>query len=370
VQEKRIDDIEFLRAIAIGMVIICHQPALVGWYGVALTEFQQYFVLGSGVNLFFAVSGFVITRSFINHNGGVIPTSFKAAALPFWTRRAFRILPAAWFWLTVTLYATVALNPMGNFGKFSEVAWDALTAVLQVANFSMLACNKHIIDLCAAGGIPNGIYWSLSMEEQFYLLFPVVLFFMPRRLLVPVLLVVTTVLVFNNWGFRYEGLLIGVLLGLASFHPLYQRLKPTFLESNAARWASVVVFLLLILVLPSPAFAVSGFGGGLLGVTCGIWVWVASHGYAMPRTRMRPFLMWMGSRSYSLYLVHMLVFLTTREIWMNLGLTGTGGEANFRYWALAALLLWLFAEGSYRLIEQPMRRRGVIFAGRMRPAPA
>jgi peptidoglycan/LPS O-acetylase OafA/YrhL len=373
VREKRIEDIEFLRAVAIIFVVTAHLPALVGWYGVDITRFQQYFALGSGVDLFLVISGFVITRSFINHNGGTIPTDFRSSAIPFWTRRAFRILPAAWFWIAASLFATVALNSYGNFGTLLPNLHDGIAGLLQIANIIWWSCDIRWNTLCAEGGIPNGIYWTLSLEEQFYLMFPFVLVFTPRRFLVPLLLIVAAVLLYGQKDelarrLRFDGLLIGVLLGLASFHPIYQRLKPTFLEQPWRRWLALAVFIPVVLIMDSSLLDnIADFQSGMLVLICGLWVFVASHGYAMPRSPLTPLFLWVGSRSYALYLTHIMAYCTTREIWMAAGLTGTGLEANFRYLVLAGTILFLFAEGTHQYIERPMKLRGAVLAGRMRP---
>ncbi len=355
-RNDRIADIQFLRAVAILLVLVGHQPALVGWHGVALTEFQSYFALGSGVDLFFAISGFVICRSFINHNGGRIPTDFRSAAIPFWIRRAYRILPAAWFWLAASLVATVFLNPYGNFGKFWPNLWDATTAFFQVANFSQWACASKWISWCAEGNVPNGIYWSLSLEEQFYILFPIALVLAGRWPVIVSLVVLAVSLAYGEI-FRFIILLAGVLLGLASFHPLYARLRPSFLERRGLKELVLVVMTLLIVMVPAPAYAIP-FCIHLLAVLCAVWVFIASHGLAMPRTPLTPFFMWVGSRSYALYLGHMMAFCATREIFFLNGNPGTGAEADVRYWVLAALLLLAFAEGTYRFLERPFIKKG------------
>ena len=363
----KIEDIEFLRAVAIGLVLIAHQPALLGWHGVDLAEIQKHLVLGSGVDLFLAISGFVICRSFIARSDGHIPSDFRATAFPFWIRRVYRILPAAWFWIAASIFGTVFFNHGGHFGKLSSNLWDGFTAVLQLSNISLAACGAKVLSWCADGGIPNGIYWSLSLEEQFYLLFPVILIFTPRWLLVPFLVVLTVIFILIpkvewTWYLRFEGLLIGVLLGLASFHPLYARLRPTILERSWFKLIAMIVLLLLVLLVPSPALDLVPFRVGLVSVVCGVWVFIASHGLALPASPVSPFLLWMGSRSYSLYLCHFIAFCTAREIFFLEGREGTSAEANARYLGLGILLLVLYAELSYRLIERPFIRRGALAA--------
>jgi peptidoglycan/LPS O-acetylase OafA/YrhL len=372
----KINDIEMLRAVAISIVLVAHLPALIGWHGVQITHIQQYLAFGSGVDLFFVISGFVICRSFILHHSGTIPTDFKPAATAFWIRRAFRILPAAWFWIAVSLLGAIALNDHGNFGKLGPDAWDGITAFFYVSNFNLWACYSGVLRWCANGGIPNGIYWTLSLEEQFYLLFPVLMILTPRRMLVPALLTLAVATIFMpmntfTYWFRCSGLFIGVLLGLASFHPAYARLNPIFLDRPWRKLAASGLLLLAILVVPSPELGLP-FGHGLLALTCGLWVFIASYdrGYVLPKSRVTPLLLWIGSRSYSLYLTHMLAFCSTRELWASLGKASSDASGDVPYLVYGALILWLFAEGSYRYIERPFMRRGARFLERRRFAVA
>src|SRR5258708_3496475 len=86
----RIDDIEFLRAMAILLVLFAHLGSLLAWYGPAIAELQNTFVFGHGVDLFFAISGFVIARSFLQRNDLDERPNLAAVGAPFWIRRIFR----------------------------------------------------------------------------------------------------------------------------------------------------------------------------------------------------------------------------------------------------------------------------------------
>src|SRR5207302_1035375 len=176
IMSRRIADIEVLRAVAITMVLIAHSTIL-GWYSRILGDAGQILSLGAGVDLFFAISGFVIVRS-------LLPVGrFSEFAVPFWIKRAFRILPAAWLWLAIGLLATAFFNSSGVFGTLDANARDAVAAFLQVQNIHYGNCIDTTQATCAPGGIPFGLYWSLSLEEQFYLVLPFV-FFLPRHLMI------------------------------------------------------------------------------------------------------------------------------------------------------------------------------------------
>ncbi|HKA76443.1 MAG TPA: hypothetical protein VKD19_04995, partial [Pseudolabrys sp.] len=102
------------------------------------------------------------------------------------------------------------------------------------------------------------------------------------------------------------------------------------------------------------------FGYGLLALVTGFWLFVASfgRGYAMPPGFANSITMWIGSRSYSLYLCHFSAYCATRELWFRLGHLGIDERADVRYAITAGCLLFIFAEATYQFIERPSRLKG------------
>ena len=148
-------EIQALRAIAVLLVVIYHfwPSALPGGF--------------VGVDVFFVISGFLITSHLlreVQHSGRI--------SLPaFWARRARRILPAAFFVLVLCAVATIAFVP--------ETYWQqSLTelraSTLYVQNWQLAA---SAVDYLAAQNDPTLVqhFWSLSAEEQFYLVWPVLI---------------------------------------------------------------------------------------------------------------------------------------------------------------------------------------------------
>ena len=142
-------DIEGLRALAVLLVLLYHSgiDALAGGY--------------VGVDVFFVVSGFLIT--------GLLWTELRQSArvslVSFYARRARRLLPAAVLVLVTTLVASVALlSPL----QAREVVSDATAAAFYVANHRFAALET---DYLASQLPPSPLqyYWSLAVEEQFYL---------------------------------------------------------------------------------------------------------------------------------------------------------------------------------------------------------
>jgi len=148
-------EIQALRAIAVLLVVIYHfwPAALPGGF--------------IGVDVFFVISGFLITLHLlreVEHSGRI--------SLPaFWARRARRILPAAFFVLLLCAVATIAFIPQ-TFWQQSLTEIRASTAYVQ--NWQLAA---SAVDYLAAQNDPTLVqhFWSLSAEEQFYLVWPVLI---------------------------------------------------------------------------------------------------------------------------------------------------------------------------------------------------
>ena len=124
----------------------------------------------NGVNLFFVISGFLITEIFLKckkevENG----QSIRLTLRQFYARRFLRIFPL--------YYLVISLSFLFNFSDVWHELWWYLTYTV---NYYGLVTGKWI-------GLPH--FWTLALEEQFYLLWPLVILLVPRRclLLVPVI---------------------------------------------------------------------------------------------------------------------------------------------------------------------------------------
>ncbi|QFG68279.1 acyltransferase family protein [Ornithinimicrobium pratense] len=146
-------DIEGMRAVAVLMVLLYH--AGVPW---AAGGF-------AGVDVFFVISGFLIT-------GLLVAEARREARIDlvaFWARRARRLLPASALVLATTAVLTFLVLPAV---RWRETGWDVLTSGLYVVNWRLAA---RSVDYLAEDAAPSPVqhYWSLAVEEQFYLLWPV-----------------------------------------------------------------------------------------------------------------------------------------------------------------------------------------------------
>ena len=148
-------EIQALRALAVGVVVLYHlwPERLTGGY--------------VGVDVFFAISGFLITAHLVRE----VETRGRVRLSQFWARRARRLLPASLLVLAVAAVGTLLVVPQAYWDQFfREIGASALYAQNWVLAFDA-------VDYLAAENDPSPVqhYWSLSAEEQFYLVWPLLI---------------------------------------------------------------------------------------------------------------------------------------------------------------------------------------------------
>jgi peptidoglycan/LPS O-acetylase OafA/YrhL len=152
---ERRPDIQGLRALAVTAVLLFHL-----WPGLVPGGYV-------GVDVFFVVSGYLITGQLFRE----LSATGRVRVLDFYARRIRRLIPAAFFVLAVTLVAMLLLLPM--------LVWR--TNLADMAAASTYVLNWHLAwtntDYLAAAETPSMVqhYWSLSVEEQFYVVWPLLL---------------------------------------------------------------------------------------------------------------------------------------------------------------------------------------------------
>jgi peptidoglycan/LPS O-acetylase OafA/YrhL len=365
---RRIDDIEVLRAIAVLGVVVHHAlDSLYIWSAPGLDWLRLSFMGGSGVDLFFAISGFVIARELVPRL--LAATNRKQAwrfTLAFWIRRAWRLLPSAWLWLGLMLLASLFFNQTGVFGTFAVNLDATLAGVLQFANVRF----AHTFMQSPYGA--SFVYWSLSLEEQFYLLLPLLV--LTSRRFLPFVLIG---LVLYQWlsartmmmvVFRTDALALGVLLALWSHSVSYQLARPVLFMRH--RWLGTVTLLALcllmglvgsqLLLLPEHRFSVHAAIAVVL-------VWLASYDIDLFAfwPLLKRLLLWVGTRSYAIYLIHVPAYFVTREIWSSIFPGMAFGEEHFWLFTFTAMgLILLLSECNYRFVEMPLRQHGTAISER------
>ncbi|MGG5257960.1 acyltransferase family protein [Phycicoccus avicenniae] len=346
-------DIEGLRAIAVVSVMLWHAglPFLPGGF--------------VGVDVFFVISGYLMTGLLARE----LQQRRRISFLGFYARRAKRLLPAASVTLVVVALATLVLLPRI---RAAEVGRDIVASALYVINWRLA---EGSVDYLAADNAPSPVlhFWSLAVEEQFYILWPLVLALiglLARRR------ASTTGPV--AWGLA----LIAVPSFLWSVHYTSAEPEKAYFVTTTRLWELAVGGLVAVLgpalarlIAPRVAAAVGWAGLAVVAATMVLlqetypfpgWVAalpvlgtaavIAVGPVAGPRgpvavLRPRP-MQQIGKLSYSLYLWHWPVLVVATALLLDRPghLDPTVGVAVV---ALSVIPAWL----SFRFVEEPVRQR-------------
>ncbi|MFZ2510454.1 MAG: acyltransferase family protein [Gordonia sp. (in: high G+C Gram-positive bacteria)] len=366
-------------------------PALDGLRGIAVLAVVVYHFFGNvlrggyiGVDIFFVLSGFLITALLVREYGARDHISLSG----FWTRRIRRIVPAA---LTVLLVSTAAAGLSG--GDTAVKLWPQFwSSAAFVNNWVQIGSAQSYF----ADTTPRIFmhYWSLAIEEQFYVIWPLIfvaLMWVVRRRAMPArmrfafsIAVIGGLASAVAMGVLYQpgedpsrvyfgsdthvfGLLTGVGLALLITAPSPQAADswPSRFGPKASSIFGWVLAPLAFIGLLAALFTVAdtssfAYRGGLL-MACLLTAVVIDNAVRetgpVPLLLRRKPLRWLGERSFSLYLWHWPVVVFVRE-WS----AGPGGTSTLPSWqigAIAAVITVLASELSYRWIETPFRRLGL-----------
>ena len=338
--QKRIPSLDGLRGIAILLVLVNHLAG--AHYFLSQPVMARLGDLGNlGVRLFFVISGFLITRLLLNEFAATQRISLKA----FYIRRMLRIFPAFYVFIMV---ATV----LAAFGFASLDREDLLYSVTYTMNYySNFTPNYSLRHL-----------WSLSVEEQFYLLWPVTLALLtPARagriligviLAVPVLRVVLYMAwpayeLLANTGFEgvCDALATGCLLAVGMRRLLHVEWFSRLLVGRAFPLLFAAIWIANGL-RDHPKFfwlVCVPFLNGALALT--VLRYVHAPELALGRILNRQPLTTIGVLSYSLYLYQQLFLIQGRPV-----------TAVFMAFPLNLAMAFLCAALSYRFVEQPFLR--------------
>ena len=343
-------DIDGLRAIAVAIVVIFHT---------GISPLRGGFV---GVDIFFVISGYLITRQ--------INTELEAgrfSIVSFYERRVRRIVPALLFVVALTM----AVGPFVLFpSELTTTGLTGIASIASVANLFLLSTSGYFE--ADAASQPLVHMWSLGVEEQFYLFFPLLLAaFAGRRWLSTraiTLLVAALSLTFCIVATRYDRdfayyfpltraweLLIGAALVF-----LPAPAMPRLVRDAAAACAALLILACAVKFYPNMAFP--GFYALAPCLAAAALIHVGgSGGSFVSRVLAMPPMVAVGQWSYSLYLVHwpILVFYGLVR-----GAPATLSESVGLVAAslVAAYLSWRFVERPFRQ-RQLLGTRRALFAG-------
>jgi peptidoglycan/LPS O-acetylase OafA/YrhL len=348
-----VPEIDALRAVAVLAVMAYHLNArwLPGGY--------------AGVDVFFVISGYVISKSISDlHDAG-----FAAYATRFYARRLLRIVPA----LVVCLFVTSVVTTLFVPNSWLSFASDTVLkfAFLGLSNYALLRSNDSYF-------APRAEYnaythtWSLGVEEQFYLLFPLLFYLYLRNrgkgaaagwvtsATLPVMCLASLAYcayatthapsdAYYTLPSRFWELASGALLfQLHSARPNWRDRWSSRDRRLAVAGSMVLVALSFTLALPGrfPFPVAMATVVGTLGLI-DAFVTVSARSSALTRPFRSRALIWIGERSYSLYLWHWPVYVLLR--W-------TVGVESWATSVIAVALTVALSVVSFEWVESPFRR--------------
>lgn len=323
-----------------------------------------------GVDTFFVISGYLITSLLLTeyHNTG------KIELMSFWLRRVKRLIPAVLFLVMGVIVLSLIFMPT----EIQKVRADSIAAIFYVSNWWYIMQNVDYFEQFAVQPLKH--LWSLAIEEQFYLVFPIVLLsllsFIRRlksiRIIFLILLVISMIAmmvlyvpnenvarVYFGTDTRIQTLLMGVLLALV-WPPFQLKAKVNRQMRTMIDTAGVVGLAILFICFKfvSETNSILYYGGFFLISTVTLLVIASSvhpSGYFAKFLGNKVFT-FIGSRSYSLYLWHYPIIVLIHHQFVQ-------GQIPPLVYVVEILLMVLMVEFSYKFIEQPFRKEGFnIFA--------
>ena len=341
-----------------------------------------------GVEVFFVISGYLITLLLISEKERTSTVDMKQ----FWFRRARRLLPAL-FTMLIAITIWTSLFDRSALGKLRG---DVIAALLYVSNWYQIWTGAGYT--AANEFAPLRHLWSLAVEEQFYVVWPLVMFALLRggsrriadisRWLVLAALGITivTALVYTSgpigtpevtpdaywsvfgreiskfdWSYlgtfsRAAGLLLGAAFAMV-WRPVAVMRGPLRTKGRLLDLVGLIGFLLLAamvwwmwLIGPDGGNPFLFRGGFLLcAIATLMMVAAVTHERAATSKVLSiPVLLWIGTRSYGLYLYHWPIYQMIRGI--------AGNHLKFYEFVFALVLTGIITELSYRFVETPIRK--------------
>lgn len=351
IQKKRkyIKEIDGLRALAVIMVLAYHLKM----------PFAKSGLLG--VTVFFVISGYLITGILINE----IEESGGVDLKNFWLRRIRRLLPAVLSMAVVMIFVSAVVNRV----VFTKGCNDLLSAVFGYNNWWQIFRKVSYFENAGAPS-PFTHCWSLAIETQFYLIYPILLILLSKArnrgkvfaAVTAVLALISVVLmgvlyspdgdpsrVYYGTDTRAFSLLIGAL---AAIQKEYHIIK---VKLRGKLWAvigsiSVLILIGMMMLISSYSSFLYYEGQAIVSVLAAFVVYAVTVSRSLLNIILgSSILKWIGDRSYSIYLWHYPIIV----------LMSGGKRAAWWIVILEVVLSVGFAELSYRFIETPVRH-GII----------
>jgi len=355
-------DIQVLRGLAVLAVVLFHAK-------------ESYFPLGYlGVDVFFVVSGFVVTplilRIFTDQSSGG-RTGLISNLRYFYMRRFYRLAPALAVTLAISAISIFLLGPIGDYQRFAR---QGIATLLLVGN---AGAYKYSGDYFSPNPNPLVHTWSLSVEEQIYIFLPLILILILHnrirlKKITTVVLGVISALSFASFLFPkiLEPLLSSGIIALPSQFSFYSPIDRIWQFTvggvvfllldryqnrirNIPKGIHLLTLIAVIIILFGPVHANLKVNS-ILACFFAVIVILFKSLDVLPNFLIQR-LVWVGDRSYSIYLVHMpLIYLAKYSPITQIG----NGENRIIQSTIAVIVSILLGALSYSKIENKYRNRG------------
>ncbi|MDW4387903.1 acyltransferase family protein [Staphylococcus saprophyticus] len=335
--------------------------------GIIIYHLNKQWLSGGflGVDTFFVISGYLITSLllFEYESTGIINLK------QFWLRRIKRLIPAVLLLVVTVTLATLIFKPE----QIISIKHDAFAAIFYVSNWWYIATDVNYFEQFAF--MPLKHLWSLAIEEQFYIVFPIVLIALLLTIkkyrnvtlifwiisLISLLLMVWISRphmqhsrVYFGTDTRLQTMLLGVILAFI-WPPFKLKQNPNpslrFIIDSIGAIGILILLLLFIKVDDNSDWIYNGGFYLISGITLFVIISVVHPSGYFAKLIGNPFFVYIGKRSYSLYLWHFPVISFLHSYYVE-------GQVPLYVYALDILLTIFFAEISYRFIETPFRKQG------------
>lgn len=359
----KINDIETLRCFSIVAVILQHIDNLFPHPVPLILKAKFYLGGGFGVDLFLTISGFLIAQSLIPQlEKANTFTQKKQITIHFWYRRMWRLWPAAWVCLGAILLCVIFFNESQAFGSLAANLDATIAGFFHFANIRLY--NTFMQSEYGA----SFVYWSLSLEEQFYFIFPILLILIPRKkIIISIILCIAIQLIIARVKhpltiiFRTDAILLGATIYYIHQKEMHLSAIKILLKIRKIYFYFSLAFSLLVMSLITGGSIFVEYKYSYLAIISFFLVLTSSLNLNIftPESWIKYAILWISERSYSIYLTHIPVYFFTQELIFKINKYGSLNLSNnYIYIAIAALLVPLAAHCSYQYIENPLRTYG------------
>ena len=317
-----------------------------------------------GVDTFFVISGYLITSLLLVE----FYRDKSIDLINFWLRRIKRLIPAVFFLVAVVLIFTLLFKPE----LIISIKHDAIAAIFYVSNWWYIYQDVDYFNQFAVAPLKH--LWSLAIEEQFYIFFPVIILFLLKKFkpkTITIILIVTSLLsllamfvihsvtgdnsrVYFGTDTRLQTLLLGCILAFI-WPPFVLKKEISRAEKVSINSVGIIGLLILIYLMITVGDQDKWiYNGGFYAISFITLFVIASvvHPASFLKHAMsfKPFI-YIGKRSYSLYLWHFPIIVFMNSYYVQ-------GQIPWYVYIIEVVAMFMMAEISYKFIETPIRKNG------------